>query len=286
MIKTFPPTRQRGTAIIAVLMIAVLLSSLAAGAIAVTRVDARSAHARGESLKARAAAQSGLELAAYLLATGQAKQPIDSKKLPVALLNGYEITIAKSPETGKLDINLATETDFTTFFEFVGLETTSAQTLSARIADWRDADDLSRPNGAETRDYASAQNGKVIKNRPFHSIDELKLVLGFPVELHDCLGAVFTVFGTSGRPNQELLARVFQKETNEQFGRNTSQLGTASRVIQNGARHAVSVSAQKDDGRGETLTGLFRIVGGNEKPYEFIVVYSENWQKQNSISCS
>ena len=84
---------------------------------------------------------------------------------------------------------------------------TAANALAARVADWRDPDDLSRPNGAERLDYASAGNGEVIGNRPFHSVDELSSVLDFPEALAPCLAPALTVFGVSGLPDRELMTR-------------------------------------------------------------------------------
>ena len=59
-----------------------------------------------------------------------------------------------------------------------GLEAAAADAALAAIQDWRDADDLKRPNGAEEADYRAA--GKTYKpaNAPFDTVGELARVLG------------------------------------------------------------------------------------------------------------
>ena len=54
---------------------------------------------------------------------------------------------------------------------------TAQRTLEA-ILDWRDADDLKRPNGAEAPDYQAAGSKYVPTNSPFESVGELQRVLG------------------------------------------------------------------------------------------------------------
>lgn len=83
---------QDGTALLAVLWIALLLSVLAAGALAAARTEIRAAHARAESFKARMAAESGLDVAAYLTAVGVADDNAALSGRAPDTLNGYVLS--------------------------------------------------------------------------------------------------------------------------------------------------------------------------------------------------
>ena len=66
--------------------------------------------------------------------------------------------------------------------------------MLAAILDWRDADDLKRPNGAEEPDYRAA--GKTYKpaNAPFDSVGELQRVLGVTPALVARIADSLTVY--------------------------------------------------------------------------------------------
>lgn len=266
-------TSERGTALIAVLWIAVLLSVILAGAIAVARIEARTAHSRSESLKAHAAARSGLELGAQLLASGEMQSVEELATLPPISLNGYTISFSPSLESAKLDINLAGEESLQTLFEFVGMETPEAQALAARIADWRDADDLSRPNGAEENDYATARNGETIGNRSFYSVQELSQALEFPDSLLPCIAPALTVFGTEALPGAALMTSLYGSTPFTEPAQTATRLGTSGRAARAGARSALRVIAEGPGGRREDLTALFRITGSRDSAYDFITIY-------------
>ena len=280
------PRAQRGTALIAVLWIAILLSALLAGALALARAEARSAHARTEALKARAAAQSGLDLAAYSIAVGAAASIDDLAQHAPSSINGYALSFDRGPESGKLDINLASEQTFEALFVFGELDREAAQTLAARIVDWRDPDDLARPNGAEASDYAAARNGERIGNRPFYAVSELKKVLGFPPAVYDCLAPALTVFGTSPLPDAGLMQSFYGASPFEEEAARGVRLGTSSRAMRTGARLSVSVTAASPHGRQHRLSSLFRITGATETPYETIVVYASGSDGAGNATCT
>lgn len=263
---------------------AALLSMLLAGALAVVRVEARSAHARSEALKARTAVQSGLDLAAYAISTGDAPS-VDGLSGRRIALNGYAVSFAPSEEGRKLDLNLTNEASFEGFFVFLGLESEQAQTLAARIADWRDPDDLARPNGAEAREYAAARNGETIGDRPFQSVQELKQVLGFPAALFDCAAPALTVFGANALPDDGLMTQFYGSAPFADQRRVTTRLGTAGRSASVGARFAVAVTAESAQGNKTQLSGLYRISGGARRPYEPIAIFRESVRKQEAPAC-
>ncbi|MEO1240263.1 MAG: hypothetical protein AAFX54_00010 [Pseudomonadota bacterium] len=264
---------QHGGAIIVVLWTSILLSMLLVGALATVRGEARSARARADSLKADASARSGLDLAAWRLATGEVQTIDELADMPITL-NGYEVSVAPSLDSRKIDINLADERTLAVLFEFLGEEPASAQKLAARIADWRDRDDLVRPNGAERSDYAAARNGEAIGNRYFHGVAELKTVLGFPSELYDCVRPALTIMGDDGAGDPLLFQTIYGAAP---FANNETpgvRLSTSGRAARAGSRVSVTVTADGPNGRKKSITGLFRVIGGRQQPFEYIAVYT------------
>ena len=270
------PRGQHGSALIAVLWVALLLSSLTAGMLAVARTEVRAAHGRAETFKAQMAARSGLEIAAYLTATGAVNNVSALSQYAPDELNGYVVSFERSLESQKLDINLASEQVFQQLFVFLDMDPASAQGLAARIADWRDGDDLARPNGAEARDYAGARNGERIGDRPFHSPKELLQVLDFPADLYECIAPVVTVFGASATPARALMVELFgDAPFADQANSAQRRLSTSSRARSGGARFAVTARVSAEAAEDLRLNGLYRVTGNPGAPYESIIIYTD-----------
>ena len=82
-------------------------------------------------------------------------------------------------------------------FEKWGLDVRQAQTLTDSIADWIDASDRPRPQGAEREYYLPLGRPDFPFNRPFDNIDDLLLVRGFAEldRLRPDWRDFFTLFG-------------------------------------------------------------------------------------------
>ncbi len=82
-------------------------------------------------------------------------------------------------ESARIDLNAAPEPLLKGLLQNVGgLDADTAQHVVEAIEDWRDADDLRRPNGAEDADYRAAGRKYGPANAPFSSVGELQRVLG------------------------------------------------------------------------------------------------------------
>lgn len=264
--------RQRGAALVIVLWVALLLSVALAVALASARIEARIAAARENTFLARQAAADGLEFAAQAIASKRAGR-IEGVSTLEFSINGYDVSFSPAQESEKLDLNLASEQVLADFFRFLGEEEENATKLAAHVADWRDTDDLARPNGAERRDYAAARNGERIGNRLFYSADELSLVLGISPKLAKCAMPVLTVFGDGRAPSAALLTKLYNRDTQRNDAASGVQLGTASRSAAAGRRYAITASAKSRTNpghRGVALTGVFRITGAQTRAYEWI----------------
>jgi general secretion pathway protein K len=84
----------------------------------------------------------------------------------------------------KLNVNLMTENELRTFFGFLLSDYSKAQQLSQTIMDWRDADSIPRPSGAEVDDYITAEMLALPTNATLREIDELQNVMGMTPEIY------------------------------------------------------------------------------------------------------
>jgi len=76
-----------------------------------------------------------------------------------------------------------------------GLSSSKAADIAAAIIDWRDADDIETPGGAENRYYEFLTPPYRCKNANYETIEELGLVKGITPELLAVMSDYFTVYG-------------------------------------------------------------------------------------------
>lgn len=114
--------------------------------------------------------------------------------------NGFDVRIVMRDPRGRINLNKAGEPQLRRFFVALGTTETRAVSLTHAILDWRDADDLRRPQGAERDDYLRARGTSGPKNAPFDNVDELLEVYGVDTELFRDAVDYVTVFG-DGRIN-------------------------------------------------------------------------------------
>jgi general secretion pathway protein K len=195
-------TREKGVALIMVLWV-LLLVTITSGAFALmARMDQLEAHSVMWSTQARLAAEAGINLGFLHL-----RDPIqDSRWVPDG--RTYELVyedilleIQVTDERGKVNINEATEESLARLFSGNGMEEEYAELLAAAVADWRDPDELERPNGAEDAAYESAGLEIGPGNHKFVLIEELLQVLGMPWELFKKLEPAVTVYEDSPLPD-------------------------------------------------------------------------------------
>lgn len=121
---------------------------------------------------------------------------------------------------GRIDLNAAGDEMIRAALLTAGLSTEQADQLADAIADWRDADDLRRLNGAERDDYLAAGRVSGPRNGPFESVAELEQVLGMTRDVFEKLEAIFTVhagrpFVDAGVAPREVLAVLFRERLQE-----------------------------------------------------------------------
>ncbi len=113
---------------------------------------------------------------------------------------GYEpegertVTVEFADENAKLSLRHAEQVEaaLETLLASLGFEAGEVEMLTDSLLDWIDADDNTRPFGAEKDDYLRNDPAHVAANRPLRSFAELAAVQGF--------GDL--MFAESGRPNE------------------------------------------------------------------------------------
>ncbi len=96
-------------------------------------------------------------------------------------LGSYTVSIGN--ESGKININTADTKTLKLLFAGFNLEEDEVNMIIDSIQDWRDKDDFTRLNGAETDYYESLDPPYACKNDLFSSIQELMYVKGITPEL-------------------------------------------------------------------------------------------------------
>jgi len=178
-----------------VLWLIVLLAALV-GAFA---LSARIEYMQGRSLHAGVAAEqaarAGLEYAMTRIGDPdpQLQWSVDGR--PHAWrFDGAELEVRVVDEAGKIDLNGADAPLLSALLRVLGSDRTEADAIAAAILDWRDADDLTQPQGgAEDPQYAAAGLPYGAKDAPFESVAEVLQVLGMTPALFARLEPHLTV---------------------------------------------------------------------------------------------
>jgi type II secretory pathway component PulK len=183
----------RGVVLVAVLLVTVLVTMIAAGLMFRMRAEVATSSAAARGEQAYEAARSGLACAALVLhnSAGDMATWYDNPEVFQNQLvaddgaNRWYFTVyAEDPtettpvrygltdEAGKVNLNIAPPETL------MALKSMTAE-LVACLLDYRDTDSEPRPDGAEQEYYDSLAHPYVIPNQSLSTMDELLLVKGF-----------------------------------------------------------------------------------------------------------
>jgi general secretion pathway protein K len=188
---------EEGIALIAVLWMLTLLSIVAAALSLETRSSTRIARNMADNAAARAAADAGIQRAILDLSSDARKFLADGTVYNWQFANNT-VHISVKDEGSKIDLNQAPEELLTALFASVGVDRGEAQSLADAIADYRDADNLPRPGGAEEAEYRDAGLAWGPKNAPFQTVEELQQVLGMTPEIYERAAPDLTIYSVTG----------------------------------------------------------------------------------------
>jgi general secretion pathway protein K len=146
-----------------------------------------------ESTRARAAAEAGIEHVrarlSHALRQNDARLQLDAWAVLDDLLTDttalrearYHIAI-RDP-SARVHLDRADEEQLRRLLRVLRVDFGEADRIAQAVTDWRDADDLRRPRGAERDDYLRDGSPLLPRNAPFGSVEELSFVRGMTPEL-------------------------------------------------------------------------------------------------------
>ncbi len=193
MIKWTPSLKEdeRGSALLIVLWLLVLISAIAVSMSGSSRVESRLAFNLVEEARARYLAQAGVNHAILTLLDPQAprRRVMDGSAARLLDMFGATVRLRVRDECGKVDLNTAWGGLVEGLLKGQGDE----QALDQAILDWRDPDKVRRPRGAEDKDYAKDGYPYGARDSLFETIEELQQVRGISEGLYQRLAPDITV---------------------------------------------------------------------------------------------
>lgn len=194
--------RARGVALLLVLWVTALLGILLGGFVVIARTDSLQTRHLVDATRARYAAEAGIARVAYELrrADPLTRWVADGRPYEFAFEDAT-VRVRITDESGKIDLNAVDESILVALFNALTGDARRAQALAAAVMDWRDADDLVRPDGAELPEYRAAGLDYGPSQTGFLTIGELQQVLGMDYELYRRLEPLITVYSRMPRPN-------------------------------------------------------------------------------------
>ncbi len=189
------PRREQGIALIVVLWLTIMLTVIASGFAFSMRSEAVSARNALSLAKARVAADGAIDRTAFELSRPRFPAAWTSDGQSHAWSEGDVSIVAMAvDESARIDLNSAPETLLRGLFQNVGgADPETATRVAEAIQDWKDADDLRRPNGAEEADYRAAGMKHKPANAPFETVSEVARVLGMTPGLYSRVADSLTV---------------------------------------------------------------------------------------------
>lgn len=237
---------ERGIILFTALWTLSLLSLMAVGLMMVSRTDRLLSRNALAAVRADLAADAGIARAIAAIAARNPNDPwpIDGTARTLEI-DGFQVQVAIQDELGRIDINQASEALLNNLFIALGVPRQTATALADAIADWRDADDLKRLNGAEAAQYTAAEFSYGPRNAPFETLEELRLVSGVTEEIFEKARPHLTIYSqrpqvnasTANLPIRAALAGVTQAQAGVSTSITTAQLNNLS-------GQAFSVSAE------------------------------------------
>jgi general secretion pathway protein K len=221
------PRNEEGVILIALLWILVALSVIALSFSRESVVEVGAASNTRNLERSYFVARAGIASATYKLIQKRFLPRLQQVELtdsvdPLDLglhagkFGGGEYTVRIQDESGKININFASEEQLRRVIEATGIPKNDGDIIVDSILDWRDVDNAHRINGAEDEYYQSLEHPYQAKDGRIDTIEELLLIRGVTsdyffghpektpegsVVYRYGLARCFTVYSTTNRIN-------------------------------------------------------------------------------------
>ena len=237
-------SRTRGSALLLVLWLSLLLSAILLAVVVLAQAQIRAARHEVEAARTQEILRSALDVAAFDTALiGRTALSEFPRSIRIA---DQMVTVDLSPSQALLDINMANDEDWIALWVRLGETEAQARQLADHILDWRDPDDQPRPFGFE----GSAGEHSTL-NRPFSSVEELSRVEGVSPQRLACARPYVTALGGTRLPELDDLQ------------------GVEARTM-DGLRAVFRARIAGPAGRVESMTGLALFAEGQDRPFEWV----------------
>ena len=174
------PRREQGIALILALWLTVMLTVIASGFAFSMRNEALAARNMISMVQARAAANGAIERTVFEMSRTATAETWKRDGTAHTWKDGdVSLVASATDESARIDLNSANEALLRSLFINVGgADADLAAHIADAIQDWRDGDDLKRPNGAEEADYRAAGLKYKPANANFETVSDLARVMG------------------------------------------------------------------------------------------------------------
>ena len=202
--------RQRGVALILALWVTVLLTVIAGGFAYSMHTEALAAHNAVALAQARALADGAVSRVTFELMRPRAVPDPWASDGVVHYWEegGAKIAASATDESGRIDLNAASDALLKNLFQSGGgIDSDTATRLVDAIGDWKDVDEVRRPQGAEAPEYQAAGLSYGPANAPFETVAELQRVLGVTPALYAAVADSLTVFSRQSGVNPAYASR-------------------------------------------------------------------------------
>ena len=170
----------RGSALLLVLWLSLLLAAILLAVTVLAQGQVRTARVELEQTRTREVLRSALDVAAF--DTALIGRTALSEFPRLIMVGGEGVLVDLAPAQSRLDINMANDEDWVVLWVRLGETPQTARRLADTILDWRDPDDRPREFGLE-----DATGDTRPMNRPFSSVEELSRVRGITHQRLACL---------------------------------------------------------------------------------------------------
>jgi general secretion pathway protein K len=202
--------RQRGIALILVLWLTILLTVIGGSFAYGMRNEALAARNSLSLAQARALADGAIYRTVFELMRPRTLADVWSADGTVHVWdeNGSRVAANALDESGKIDLNTAPDGLIKGLLQTAAeVDSDTAARLIDVIDDWKDADDLRRPNGAEAPEYQAAGLSYKPANAPFEAVAELQRVLGMTPAIYGRIADSLTVHSRMAGINPAFASR-------------------------------------------------------------------------------
>lgn len=273
-----PIRDDRGFALLFAMLVLVLVAALSEALLIEARQSRRSASAELAIAKAKYLVDGAITMTILTLIDGSdtVHVPLDGSETKL-VVGASQVSVRLRSESGKINVNYASEDQLSELFQYAGLGPSEAEELASRVKAWREAKDVAN-QGGEIQTYRDAMRPYAPSFSRFRSTDELRLVLGMTDATMERIAPLITISSQDGSVDRS----VASDQVLEALGANGDALARGELESRQDGRsaakprsptigEALSIMAEFDAvGLHVLRSAIIEISGDVQRPYEIL----------------